>query len=59
MVDLCFLNDIFFAGRRGWTVGENNKEPAEGSSAFGRSTNDIGLGLEVGDKGLEWKNGVE
>ena len=59
MVDLSFLDAIFFIGRRGWTAGENNKEPFEGSSAFGRSINETGLGLDVGDKGLEWKKGVE
>ena len=59
MVVFCFLDEIFFVRRRGWTGGENSKEPVEGNSAFGRSTKEMGLGLEVGDKELEWKNGVE
>ncbi len=61
---LCFLDTIFLAGRR-WKVdcipsaGASNNDPVEGISALGRSTKDTKFGLELGDKELDPKNGVD
>lgn len=65
MDDLCLLDTNFLAGRRLSkedcipSAGDSNRDPVEGTSALGSSTKGTMFGLQLGDKELEAKNGVD